>query len=251
MTPAMQQVVMWLLILVSVALVAGITFIYSNRNRRVTFLLSLFSVLGIALIKLISVVQTELNANFIGKYDVENLPYMAIKPGWTLLIHAWHIWILPVVMISLIAGIIIFALWSYKKSGSSTIEMEAPLTPLKNIYNPPKTQRLDSFMAIEAAKKEAKDLNEKLSEALLTNAADEIKISDLTQDIKDLEIKSENIQKTLHDEIKTLKLELSAKIKENESIANQLSERNRDLTRAQEMFEKLAALHRKMQSGEN
>lgn len=247
MTPAMQSIITWLLIVVSIALVAGITYVYTNRNRRVTFLFSLFSVLGIALIKLISFVQVELNGNFLGKYDAENLPYMAAKPGWTLLLHTWHIWILPVVMISLIAFIIIFALWSYKKSGFP--KMEAPLTPLKTIYTPQKTQRLDSFMAIEAAKKEAKDVNIKLSEALLTNAAYEIKIDDLSQDIKDLEIRSENIRKNLHDEIETLKLELSAKIKENEYISNQLSQRNRDLARAQEMFEKLAALHRKMQSG--
>lgn len=251
MTPVIQEIVIWLLILVSIVLVAGITYVYTNRNRRVTFLFTLFSVLGIALIKLISIVQGELSADFLGKYDAENLPYMAVKPGWSLLIHAWHIWILPVIMISIIASIIIFAIWTYKKSGSPKIEIEAPLTPLKTIYTPQKTQRLDSFMAIDAAKKEVKVLNEKLSEALLTNAAYEIKISDLNQDIKDLEMKSENTQKSLHDEIETLKLELSAKIKENEYISNQLSERNRDLTRAQEMFEKLAALHRKMQSGGN
>ncbi len=247
----MQGIIMWLLIIVSIALVAGITYIYTNRNRRVTFLFALFAVLGIGLIKLISIVQTELHANFIGKYDVENLPYMAVKPGWGLMVHAWHIWVLPVIMISLIAAIIIFAIWSYKKSGSPKIEMEAPLTPLKKIYQPQQTQRLDAFMAVDAAKKEARDLNEKLSEALLTIAAYEIKISDLSQDIKDLEVKTENGKKGLHDEIETLRLELSAKVKENKYISNQLSERNRDLTRAQEMFEKLAALHRKMQSGGN
>src|SRR5579872_1167722 len=109
MTPVSQEIVMWLLILVSIALVAGITYVYTNRNKRVTFLLTLFSVLAIGLIKLISIVQIEISANFLGKYDAENLPYMAAKPGWTLLIHAWHIWILPVIMISLIACIIIFA----------------------------------------------------------------------------------------------------------------------------------------------
>src|SRR5689334_6402797 len=135
-TPLMQEIVIWLLIIVSIALVAGITYVYTNRNVRVTFLFSVFSILVVILIKLISVVHVQLGEHFLGKFDTENLPYLVAKPGWTLLIHAWHIWILPVVIIALIAAIIIFGLWRYKKTGSSKIEIEAPLTL-------PKTQRLD------------------------------------------------------------------------------------------------------------
>jgi hypothetical protein len=244
-----QDIMTWLFIIVSIALVAGITYVYTNRNRLITFLFSLFSIAIITFVKLVSVVEVDIHQNFLGSYDEENLPYMAAKPGWSLLIHAWHIWILPVALVIVIASVIIFAIWRYKKAGSPKLAIEPPTAALKTAYTPVKTQRLDTFMVVDAAKKESRVLQEKLAEALLTIAAHEIKISDLSTHVKALETELTETQSRLQEEIDTLQLELSAKNKENEYISNQLAERNRDLLRAQEMFEKLAALHRKIQSG--
>src|ERR1700722_19394180 len=105
--PTTQEVITWLLIIVSILLVAGITYVYTNRNRLITSLFSLFSICAIAIIKLVSIVEVDIHQHFLGSYDEENLPYMVAQPGWTLLIHAWHIWILPVVLVILIAVVII------------------------------------------------------------------------------------------------------------------------------------------------
>jgi hypothetical protein len=246
--PASPQLVTWLLIIVSILLVAGITYVYTNRNVRITSLLTVITILTIALFKLVGIVEIELNQYFLGKFNPQNLPYIVAQPGWHLLFRAWHIWILPVVVVIFIFAGIVFAILSYRKADAPKVEV-LPIASATSIagYTLTKAERLSTFMAMDAAKKEVHDVHEKLSEALLANAAYEIKISDLTHRVHELENELDNIKRNLNEEIETLTLELSAKNKENEYISSQLIERNRDLLRAQEMFEKLATLHRKMQ----
>jgi predicted nucleic acid-binding Zn-ribbon protein len=104
--------------------------------------------------------------------------------------------------------------------------------------------RLNAFMAIDAAKKSSQETHEKLAEALLKNASYEIKLSDLNLKTRELERDLGQAQKQLKEEVEVLDLELKAKTRENQYIIDQLAERSRELSRAQEMFEKLMALHK-------
>jgi hypothetical protein len=240
-----HPLIIWGLVLFSIVLIAGITYVYTNRNKRITLLFTLISALAIAAIKLIGTVEIELKSQFIGRFSEANVPYIVANPGWYQILYAWHIWILPVVFVTVIFGGLIILIWRLKSEANKTEVLPTATSPIKAGYHSTtRAERLSTFMAMDAARKEAQLMNEKLAEALLMNAAYEIKVSDMNLQLHDLEKSHEELKRTSQEEITTLQLELSAKQKENDYIAEQLSERSRDLVRAQEMFEKLLAMQK-------
>jgi hypothetical protein len=241
-----QDIIVSALIIVSVVLVAGITYTYTNRNKFVTLIFTLLSIFAIGLIKLIGLVNIKLSGSFLGSYNESNVPYVTAAPGWGLIFHAWHIWILPVAIIFVVAVAIIISIFFYKLSGAPKIQVLASPSPLAASQQPLVTSadRLNAFMAIDAAKKSSQETHEKLAEALLKNASYEIKLSDLNLKTRELERDLGQAQKQLKEEVEVLDLELKAKTRENQYIIDQLAERSRELSRAQEMFEKLMALHK-------
>jgi hypothetical protein len=236
-----QAFITWALIIVSILLVSGITYTYTNRNKTVTSIFTFLAILTVGLIKLIGVVDIKLNSYFLGGYNENNVAQVISSPGWNLLLDAWHIWIIPVAIVLAFAVAIIISIISFKLSSSPKIEVLA--SPSKP-QGQTSADRLNTFMAIDAAKKASQDTHEKLAEALLRNASYEIQLSDLGLKIRELERSLSLAKKALTEEVETLELELNAKTKENEYIIEQLSERSRELSRAQEMFEKLMALHK-------
>lgn len=247
-----QEIITSALIIVSVVLVAGITYVYTNRNKRITYLFALLSILAIGLIKLVGLVQVKISGSFIGGYNENNIAYVISQPGWHLLIEAWHIWILPVAITLIIAVAAIIGIICYKLSGSPKIDVIST-TPVVSQAAPKamattSSERLSAFMAADAAKKSAQETHEKLAEALLLNASYEIKLSDISLKSRELERELNQVKRELKEEVETLELELKAKTKENQYIIDQLSERSRELSRAQEMFEKLMELHKQGRS---
>jgi len=243
-----QAIIESALIIVSVGLVAGITYVYTNRNKFITFIFTLLAVFTIGIIKLISLVDIKLSDSFLGGYNENNVAYVISAPGWSLLIHAWHIWILPVAIVIVVAVTIIISIIFYKRSGAPKIHVlpstPTPATVSSSPHVVTSSERLNTFMAIDAAKKSSQETHEKLAEALLKNASYEIKLSDINLKVRELEHQLEQAQRQLKEEVEILELELKAKTKENQYIIDQLAERSRELVRAQEMFEKLMALHK-------
>lgn len=243
-----HNIIRWSLLIISILMVSGITYVYTNRNKQFTIIFTLLAMFFIGVIELISIVEAQLHTHFLGKFDSANLPYISSAPGWGLLIHAWHIWAIPVLFVVVVAGIAIYFIIRYEEHLRAASIQTPSQTQPQSTAKPDSTtraQRLSQFMVMDAAKKETRETNEKLAEALLTNAAYEIKISDLKARVKQLESEMEETKKNLSEEIETLELELSAKNRENEYISNQLSERSHELVRAQEMLEKLASMQRK------
>lgn len=238
-----QDIITFALIIVSVILVAGITYVYTNRNKPITYIFTFISIIIIGLIKLIGLVHIKLASSFLGGYNENNVAYVVSQPGWNLLIDAWHIWILPVAIVAIIAAVIIICTIYYKISGGPKIEVLTS-TPTPSVHVQTRSEKLSAFMAADAAKKSSHETHEKLAEALLANASYEIKLSDMGLKVRELERQLSDTQRELKEEVETLELELKAKTKENQYIIDQLGERTRELSRAQEMFEKLMALHK-------
>ncbi|HEV2613889.1 MAG TPA: hypothetical protein VGV92_04185 [Gammaproteobacteria bacterium] len=242
-----QDIITWALIIVSIILVGGITYVYTNKNKPITYIFTVLSIFIIALIKLIGLVHIRLASSFIGGYNENNIAYVISQPGWNLLLDAWHIWILPVAIVAIIAVVIIICTVYYKISGAPKIEVLAS-TPTPPVHVQTSSEKLSAFMAADAAKKASHETHEKLAEALLANASYEIKLSDMGLKVRELERQLSQAQHDLKEEVETLELELKAKTKENQYIIDQLGERTRELNRAQEMFEKLMALHKQEKS---
>ena len=239
---AKQTFVMWALIIVSILLVTGITYVYTNRDKLITVIFTLCAVLVVGFIKLIGVVQIALKTSFIGAYNENHIAYVVSEPGWEILIHSWNIWILPVACVGILASIIIGCLLYYKKSNAPKVQVITPLS-----HQPPKSvmqvDRLSSFMAMDAIKKESNDTHEKLSQSLKLNASYELKFSDLTTKIQVLQKDFDEKLQSLDEKNIILNFELKAKTKENGYILEQLATRTQELTKAQTLLKKLIDQH--------
>lgn len=250
-----HTLIIWLLILTSASLVAVITYVYTNRNLRLTGLFTLFSLFSIAVIKLVGIVENHLNNQFIGQFDNHQIPYVALQPGWHQIIYAWHIWILPVLISSAILCFIFYIL-SFHTKNIPLIEMLSSIQPTVK-PNPIKkstdtsSNKLSKFVAADIAKRETAQMNEKLAEVLLINAAQEIKISDLNIQLREMQREIIELNRKSSNEATTLQLELSLKVKENTHLSQQLIERTNELARAQEMFEKILLLQQEQKNEVN
>lgn len=233
---AAQPLVIWLLIITSVLLVTGITYVYTNRNWRVTWIFTLISIVTIALIKIFREVDSALHSQFIGRYNGQSTTYIAIQPGWDQIFKGWHIWILPVAAAAILLSIVFYFIFRYIKTAPApaTIIPSSPaLVPTAS------SKKLGTFLAVDSAKRESQEANEKLAETLLMCAAQEIQTSDLRMDLRSAQRELEKIKKNTGEKLETLKLELAAKTRENERLSIQLKERAQEIDRFQQMIEKM------------
>jgi hypothetical protein len=243
------------LIIVSVSLVAGITYVYTNRNRRITILLTLISIFFVSLLKIISIVDVELGTHFLGEYQSHDSQTITAGPGWGLLLHAWHIWIVPVCTVCFVFFIIIYILMTHKKSSpTSTLDVRSPIIADTNTGNnkteQTRSERLNALMMIDAAKKQSRVANQKLTESLLANASYEIRINELTTQITTLEESLQIVQTSSAEQIEALQSELTQKNTECESLNAKLESANQDIERAKVLLKKVAELNKKKPSEE-
>ena len=237
-----QNLIPWLLIITSVALVAIITYAYSNRNTRLTVYFTVSAILVIGFIKLLGTLSALFTQQFIGRYDELGVPYVYANPGWNEIISGWSIWILPV-LLSIIITIIAMLVLTQSHRGKPLLP-DVPYHPLPTTTTSQITERLN----IDSLKSAMTESMEKLSEALLTIASQEIKISDLQAQLQDQTGNVSGTDEALEEEVAILKLENTAKNIEVETLTKQLEERTAELDLAHEMFEKL--LQQKMSDEE-
>lgn len=233
MTGLMQSVIIWLLIIVSVSLVAGITYIYSNRNLRLTILLTLCSVLGIVLIKILGTLSFIFSKQFIGRLDDLGVPYIFSKPGWIQIIDGWSIWLLPVLIITIIYSFLFYYYYQKKKVGAllPNIKYQTPVQQSSvTITERLHTDSLRSSMA---------ESMEKLSDALLTIASQEITINDLKIELDNKDAECIKSKEAIEDELNVLQLKLSTKNHEIEALTANLEQNALELAQTHEMLEKL------------
>ncbi len=223
-----QPIVIWLLILTSVILIGVITYVYTNRNARTTWAFTLGSIILIGLIKIVREVDDAIHSQFIGRFNETSTPYIAIQPGWEQLFHAWHLWVLPVIIITFILCFLFYLLFRYQATHVRT----TTTTIIRDTTTPSiskSSQKLGHFLAVDSAKRESTEANEKLAETLLMSAAQEIQLSDLRMDVRALQRELEKTQRTSQERIETLELEFAAKTKENNRLSAQLKERTQEL----------------------
>lgn len=215
-TPLHEAMMIWVLMSVSVLLVAGITYIYTNQNRKMTLIFTLASIVGIALIKLVSLVQLILESSFLGKLDENNAPYILAKPGWGLLISAWHIWIIPVIIVLIISSLIILLLFNHQHHAAEKLQVFMPMHLLPQQTS---VTKISQFMTAETVQQKIKTAQDKMQETLLENASYAIKNNDLTIALHNLEDTLAKVKQEHQAKIDTLKLALSAKNQENKRLS--------------------------------
>ena len=237
----LHPVMLWSLVLTSIVLVAGITYVYTNRNKHITAILTIVSMCFVILMKVTSIVQVRLQSQFLGGYDDANMTYIAAGPGWGILLHGWHIWLLPVFITAFIFLVLILILFNHQKANPVKLEVHAPIQAIEKKSS---TDRLNTFMMVDAAKKQSRLANQKLTEALLNNASYEITISDLNMRITELEQSLEKNNKVHNHAVEIQRLEIETKNKEIENMHQQLIQRSEELTHAQTLLKKIAALRR-------
>jgi hypothetical protein len=233
MNSTMQPLVMWLLIIVTISLVAGITYVYSHKNIRVTLIFTLFSIAVIGIIKVLGTLSVILSSQFIGRLDQLGVPYVYSKPGWFQIIAGWSIWLLPVLFTCVCFTILFYYYFHYKKEDIylPNIKYQTP----KQHSSVTITERLHA----DSLRTSMAESMEKLSDALLTIASQEISINDLKTELENKDAECNQAKEGIEDELNILQLEMSAKNNEVEQLTNELEQRTVELSEAHEMFEKL------------
>ncbi len=230
----LQSFVIWLVILISIAIVCGLTYLYS-KNKRYTFIAMLLSIYIITLIIIVASLSDLLTHQFIGRLDQLGVPYIYAKTGWSQLIYAWSIWILPVMLSSLLMIFITALFTNRSKAVVTSIEQKTSSANEPSTSFTQMTERLGK----DALKNTLSDSVEKLSEALVSITAQEHKIAELTAQLHKSSDHITEDKKHLEDQISLLQLQLNALTSENEQLTSKLENCKSELELSHQMFNKL------------
>lgn len=239
-----QTIIIWLMIFISVAIIGGLTYLYS-KNKRTTFIAIFAAIYIITLFILSGFLNDIFSHQFIARYDALGVPYAYTKPGWSQIIGGWSIWMLPVLIISLLVMIIsVFLTRSTKTiqtiSTHEHIGIQQPSTSFTQM-----TERLgkDTF------KNTVTDSMEKLAEALLSITAQEHKIAELTAQLQTNATNMSTDNHGLEEQNSLLQSQLDAATRENQQLSDRLEHCKTELELSHQMFNKL--LEYKQNEGES
>lgn len=154
---------LWVWLLFTILLIGVIVFIYSQGNWRTTVsFLALTTGIALAIFGIDSWIRY-LHDHFIGQYDALGIPFKKAGPGWSILLDAWPLWLVP---IGLTAGLLVLIDWSVRRFFPAKInvptteaseKISATTTPLRNI-----SQKLE----LETLKKELNATQDRLAETI-------------------------------------------------------------------------------------
>lgn len=235
--------IIWLMILISIGIIGGITYLYS-KNKRNTVIAMLIAIFIIGIFILSGTLSVIFSHQFIGRYDELGVPYVYAKPGWPQIINGWSIWILPVLISSLLIMIMTALITKRVKNVTIASSEQHPSLHHPSTSFTQMTERLgkDTF------KNTVADSMEKLAEALLSITAQEHKIAELTEQIHNHDEQVNEDKHDLEDHIALLQLQLNAATNENQQLANRLESCKTELELSHQMFNKL--LEYKQNEGE-
>lgn len=188
-TETTQALPIWIW-LTFVILVSGvIALVYSRGNWRSTIGLMVIAMFGVFLATQSDYVINYFSTHFIGGYDHLGIPFQQARPGWSLLLTAWPLWIIPVLLAVSITGVSChFAL---KKPAEAIFsKQETDLLPQDNVNKQLEVARLKQSLAsvMQSVETQA-SMNRELELRLLrTEKNGETIINELKDQITALEV---------------------------------------------------------------
>jgi hypothetical protein len=210
----LQTLPAWIWLVFTILIIGIITLVYTQGNWRVTLKLVIAAAVIALLIAGLDAWHFYLSSHFIGQFDSLGIPFRKAGPGWSMLLEAWPLWLVPMgVTVALVVAI--NWLISYLFPQQKKSQVAEPVSSL-DLINP--VQQVTKRLEIETLKRELSITQDKLAAAIDLSE----KQTDKTQD---LEIKLEQMQEDQHalimeleDRISALKLEIATKENQNEEL---------------------------------
>lgn len=202
-TENIQALPIWVWLSFAIITVGMISLIYSQGKWRPTLMLMGVALLAVFFAKEISHFQTYLNTHFIGSYDHLGIPFLQSPPGWSLILAAWPLWLLPIIVVSILTWIVCVIWQSYAPKKSLEIdEATIPIAPNIKEKLDVATFKQDLITALHTIDKQAID-----------NQALEFKVRQLTK-------AQQEAVAYLEDKVKALNLEIEAQEAQKQQIMN-------------------------------
>ena len=222
----------WMWLLFTVILVGIITLVYSHGNWKTTL-----TAIGVSLLLALAVVgvylwDAYLANHFIGQFDTLGIPFRKAGPGWTIILEAWPMWVVPTGLITLLLlGVGWIAGHSlYHHTPTITHQKEQTsgvgpvVTPVQNVAKKLETEALKRELA--ATKEKLLTAIEMAETQIDKNQNLEIKLAQ----VKDQQ--HENIA-ALHDRITALTLQIEAIELQNTELTSHSLQQAEEILRLQ------------------
>ena len=211
-----QTLPVWIWLVFAVFILGGIVLVYTQGNWRTTLKLTGSAIVIAVLAAGLIAWDKYLGSHFIGQFDSLGIPFRKAGPGWSILLDAWPLWLVPmaltVVAVLLVSWLLGGIVTPISNSQSADIQQRSGM----EFINP--VQQVAKKMQLEEVRRE------------LSLAQDEIvvrneKIEKLSDKNQDLEIKllqsqeeQQDVVADLEDKINALKLENEAQQAKNNEL---------------------------------
>lgn len=204
-------------------IVAGvIAMLYTRGNWRMTLTLVFIALISIFIASEVNNLKDYVSSHFIGRYDALGVPFIVAGPGWSILLDAWLLWLIPVLFGSLLSlGIVKF--WqSLGSTKNYRVEnsVETEIIPLNSMAR--------QFEA-STIKQELGETKQKLTSTIEFAEQQANEKAALAIKLLELEYEQKTTLEDLTDEITALNLQLSAKLNENEILMSKNFEQTEEI----------------------
>lgn len=212
-----QSLPVWIWLVFAIFIFGGIVLVYTQGNWRTTLKLTGSAIVIALLAAGLIAWDKYLGSHFIGQFDSLGIPFRKAGPGWSILLDAWPLWLVPmaltvvtVVLISWLIGGILPPPSS--QQSSADVQQRTGM----EFINP--VQQVAKKMQLEEVRRDLLIAQDKLA----TNNDQMEKLADKNQDleIKLMQWKEEqqDVVANLEDKVNALTLENEAQQAKNNEL---------------------------------
>lgn len=226
----------WVAIVITLLVIALVTYVYSGRNLRQTIILTLLSAVVVGCAAGYDSWSLYLNRHFLAGIDQLGVFYRASRGGWYLLLDAWPLWVIPNLFV---LGIYGACAWYLQKRLAESAQRKAQDVKPKRQMVGLSREMVANQLELDTLKKALATANQKLNQVIYEKGVEEAKAKDLKLKLKQYEEQAVLGKSAIDDNRKALTLEIAAKTKQIEQLTEQLNQQEDELNRLRELLESL------------
>lgn len=228
----------WIAITVTLFFIALLTYVYSGKNIKLTAMFTFLSAVVVSCAAGYDTWNYYLKQHFLAGIDQLGVPFHASRSGWFLLIDAWPLWVIPSLILVVITGL---ALWYLQKSiYKSTLVLATATTdkPKRRVLGL-SSETVAYQLELDTLKKALSTANQQLNQAIYDKSTFQVKVKELRAQLKQYEQEDSANTLATDDELKALRLEVSAKAEQIEQSALRITEQDEEINRLKALLEGL------------
>lgn len=210
---------LWVFLVFAILLVSSITLIYTQGNWRTTLSFAGITTLIAGVIFGLDSFLSYLAVHFIGQYDSLGIPFRKAGPGWSLLLEAWPLWVMPSVLLMVLVLALEWLLRTFFPAEETPLPSQLSEIPTPSSSSSSETSsHIFQHIELETLKREISGLTQQLEMASLHAQEQTNKNQELQIELHQLQESQQEKNRELKDELAALKLEIDAQEIEKEKL---------------------------------